>query len=173
MFSLGIFHDIKLQNNNNVIFSLEKACDDTSELVQGMNNYQRPSFVNKNYKSVKKDNINKNRNQSVIGRSAKNIINNYNNSNKGQKRINQNFNNGKLNKYKIIQNKILRNNSKKKNNNNYIKKNNELYNYNKEYEDNLLNQIENILHPKSNNEGLGQIEDMIKNDYMNIFSLMK
>ena len=71
---------------------MEKACDDTSELVQGMNNYQRPSFVNKNYKSVKKDNINKNRNQSVIGRSAKNIINNYNNSNKGQKRINQNFN---------------------------------------------------------------------------------
>ena len=33
MNSLGIFHDVEIKNNSNVLYSLRKACDQTSNLV--------------------------------------------------------------------------------------------------------------------------------------------
>ena len=59
--------------------------------------------------------------------------------------------------------------------NNYNEqKNNEPYNYNKEYENDLINQIENLFHPSnnSNNIGNGNATDIMQGNYMDIFSLM-
>ena len=61
MNSLGIFHDVKLKNNNNVLFSLKKACDQTSNLVDDMDKYQKPSNFNRNPKSFNLNNINNKR----------------------------------------------------------------------------------------------------------------
>ena len=175
MFSLGIFHDVKLKNYKNVISSLNNACNQTSNLVDNMDNYKNSSNFNKNYKSINVNSIsNKRRNQSVIGRIGKNIIN-YHNPTRIKKKNNEyNKNNGKINKYNNLKNKIFGN---FEDNKNYYKiKNNEPYNYNKEYENNLIDEIENLFHPSintKNNYEYKNIKELMPNNYMGIYSLME
>ena len=177
MNSLGIFHDVKLKNNNNVLFSLKKACDQTSNLVDDMDKYQKPSNFNRNYKSFNLNNININnkrrKNQSVISRIGKNIIINNNSTRLKKKNSEYTNKNTKINKYKNLKNKIF--GSINDNNYNYNEqKNNEPYNYNKEYENDLINQIENLFHPSNNSNNIenGNATDIMQGNYMDIFSLM-
>ena len=180
MNSLGIFHDVKLKNNNNVLFSLKKACDQTSNLVDDMDKYQKPSNFNRNYKSFNLNNININnkrrKNQSVISRIGKNIIINNNSTRLKKKNSEYTNKNTKINKYKNLKNKIFGSiNDNNYNYNNYNEqKNNEPYNYNKEYENDLINQIENLFHPSNNSNNIenGNATDIMQGNYMDIFSLM-
>ena len=175
MNSLGIFHDVKLKNYNNIKSSLKRVCDHTSNLVDYMDNYQRPTSINKNYKSINiNNNINNKRrkNQSVISRIGRNIIID-NNSTKLKKKSSEYYNNIKINKYKKLKNKIFGNN----NVNNYsYKQKNESFNYNKEYENELIDQIENLFHPSENtiknNYKIENIKNLMPNNYMDIYSLM-
>ncbi len=180
MNSLGIFHDIELKNNNNVLFSLKKACDQTSNLVDCMDKYQKPSNFNGHKSYSINTNINysnKRKNPSVIGRIGKNIIIN-NNPNKLKKKNSDYFNkNNRINRYQNLKNKIFGNNNNNNNNNyNYKeKKNNQPYNYNKEYENNLINQIENLFHPSNNsndNEMMMNFRDIMPDNYSDLYSLM-
>ena len=183
MNSLGIFHDVQLKNNNNVLFSLKKACDQTSNLVDYMDNYQKPSYLKGNYNRNEDingnlNNINyinnnyKKRNKSVITKIGKNIISN-NNSSRFKKKKSEYIKKGGTNKYKNIQNKIFGNNMDN-NYDYYEQKNNEVYNYNKQYENDLINDIENLFHPKKtkNSVDLKNLRDIMPNNYMDIFSLM-
>ena len=180
MNSLGIFHDVKLKNNNNVLFSLKKACDQTSNLVDDMDKYQKPSNFNRNYKSFNLNNININnkrrKNQSVISRIGKNIIINNNSTRLKKKNSEYTNKNTKINKYKNLKNKIFGSiNDNNYNYNNYNEqKNNEPYNYNKEYENDLINQIENLFHPSNNSNNIenGNATDIMQGNYMDILSLM-
>ena len=182
MNSLGIFHDVKLKNYNNVLSSLKRACDQTSNLVDYMDNYKNSSNINRNYKSINL-NINqiKRRNQSVIGKMGRNIILN-NNSNKFKRKNGEYNNKIKINKYKNLKNKIFGNDIKVNNNINHYKIiNNEPYNYNKEYENNLIDEIENLFHHNYNNNkkesqnknGIKNAKDIMPNNYMDIYSLME
>jgi hypothetical protein len=79
----------------------------------------------------------------------------------------------KVNKYKNLQNKLFGNNS-----NNYEEKYNDPFDYNKEYENNLISQIENLFTPikNDNNIEIGSLKNILKNDYndyMDPFSLNK
>ena len=175
MNSLVIFHNVQLKNYNNVISSLQKACDQTSHMVDYMENYRNSSINNIN-KKYKRDNINNNKkkNQSVIGRIGSNIVTN-NNPTKFKKKISENYKNGKTNKYNKYKNlkyKIFGNNII---NNNYEDKINEPYNYNKEYENNLINDIENLFHPsaQTNNYKVKNKKEIMPNNYMEIYSLME
>ena len=182
MNSLGIFHDVNLKNNNNVLSSLKRACDQTSNLVDYMDNYKKPSNINKSYKSI---NINNNqikrRNQSLIGRIGRNIMINNNSAKIKIKKNEYNRNKNKLNKYQNLKNKIFGSEINRNNNNNYYKqKNNEPYNYNKEYENNLIDEIENLFHPNPNinerqkiNYKIKNAKEIIPNNYMDIYSLME
>ena len=177
MNSLGIFHDVKIKNNSNVLFSLRKACDQTSNLVDYMDNYQKPSNHishadrRNNYKFNLKNYNNQKRNQSMISRIGKNIINS-NNSLKMKKKNSELFKSlkkPKVNKYKELQNKLFGNND-----NNNEEKYNDPFDYNKEYENNLINQIDNLFNPikNDNNIEFGSLRNILKNDYMDPFSLM-
>ena len=174
MFSLGIFHDVKLKNYKNVISSLKNACDQTSNLVDNMDNYRNSSNINKNYKSISINNINnKRRNQSVIGRIGKNIINNNNPTRIKKKNSEYNKNNGKINKYNNLRNKIFGSFGDNNDRNYYKQKKNEPYNYNKEYENNLIGQIGNLFHPSANkNYEIGNIKEIMPDNYIDIYSLM-
>jgi len=178
MNSFNIFHDVQLKNYNNVMSSLQKACDQTSNLVDYMYNYKKPQNFNNNinnikYKNVNNNNINKynnkRRNQSVISRIGKNIINN-NNSVKLKKKNSEYYKNKKVNKYDNLKNKIF---GIKNKNNYYEEKNTEPYNYNNEYENNLIGQIENLFHPSANkNYEIGNIKEIMPDNYIDIYSLM-
>ena len=176
MNSLGIFHDVKLKNNNNVLFSLKKACDQTSNLVDDMDKYQKPSNFNRNPKSFNLNNINNKRrkNQSVISRIGKNIIINNNSTRLKKKNSEYTNKNTKINKYKNLKNKIFGSINDNNYNNYNEQKNNEPYNYNKEYENDLINQIENLFHPSNNSNNIenGNATDIMQGNYMDIFSLM-
>ena len=175
MNSLGIFHDVKLKNYKNLKSSLERVCNHTSDLVDYMDNYQKPSNnINKNYKMINMNNYNikKRKNQSIISRIGRNVIIN-NNSPKLRKKGSE-YKGGKINKYINLKNKILGNNNV--NNYSYRQKYNEPYNYNKEYENDLINQIEGLFHPSenriTNSYEIENVKNLMPNNYMDIYTLM-
>ena len=146
MDSLGIFHSVKLKNNNNVITSLQNACSSTSDMVNKIENYQnlnrRPQY------SYKTPNT---KNKSIIGKIGKNIMynnnkhlkNNYKSKGKISNNRNKDFYRAKI--FGSVSSPTYKNE-------------NESYNYNKEYENDLIDQIEKLLHPSSEgNNGFGNL----------------
>ena len=146
MDSLGIFHSLQINNNNNVLTSVRNACNSTSDLVEKIGNYQnlnrRPQY---SYKvSNKKTN-------SIIGKIGKNIMYNNNKNLKNNYKIKGKTPN--IRNKDFYREKIFGIPSPQK-----YKNNDEVFNYNKEYENDLIDQIEKILHPSSEgNNGFGNL----------------
>ena len=155
MDSLGIFHSVQINNNNNVLTSVRNACNSTSDLVDKIDNFQnlnrRPQY---SYKvSNKKTN-------SIIGKIGKNIMYNNNKHLKNNYKVKGKTPN--IRNKDFYREKIFGIPSPQK-----YKDNDEVYNYNKEYENDLIDQIEKLLHPSSEiNNGFGNfLMPMQNNDF--------
>jgi len=134
MNSLGIFCDVNLKKSNDLMDVFEQALSKTNNLMETMENFN-------SYKIQNKNNINDEQEKN----------NNINNEIKGRKltRI-KTFNQKKANKFQL---KPIKNNNK------YYKVR-EPYNYQKEYEKDLINQIESLFNPnykKSPKESAGML----------------
>ena len=121
MNSLGIFCDVNLKKSNDLMDVFEQALSKTNNLMETMENFNSYKIQNKN---------------SINDEQEKN--NNINSEIKGRKlaRI-KTFNQKKVNKFQL---KPIKNNNK------YYKVR-EPYNYQKEYEKDLINQIESLFNP--------------------------
>ena len=121
MNSLGIFCDVNLKKSNDLMDVFEQALSKTNNLMETMENFNSYKIQNKN---------------SINDEQEKN--NNINSEIKGRKlaRI-KTFNQKKANKFQL---KPIKNNNK------YYKVR-EPYNYQKEYEKDLINQIESLFNP--------------------------
>ena len=127
MNSLGVFLDLNLKKSNDLMEVFDQALSKTNTLMETMDNFNT-------HKKVEKTNNNE---------SNKNDINNYNilrNNNRLRT-----YNHKKTNKAQL---KPINNN-----NNQYIFRKREPYNYQKEYENELINQIEKLFNPSYQNNG--------------------
>ena len=126
MNSLGVFYDVSLKKSNDLMNVFEEALIKTNNLMETMDNFNNNKIKKKNNNNEKKK--------------KNNIINN-------EIRIR------KLNKLKTYNQKKMSNKFQLKpikNSNKYFKVR-EPYNYQKEYENELINQIETLFHPGSSN----------------------
>ena len=147
MNSLGIFYDVNLKKSNDLMDVFEQALSKTNNLMETMDNFNSYKVLNKN---------------SINYEQEKN--NNINNEIKSRKLTRlKTYNQKKSNK---IQLKPIKNNNK------YFKVR-EPYNYQKEYEKDLINQIENLFNPNykkspKENEGmLSFISPLIDSNLIN------
>lgn len=145
---IGIFHEVKIKNNNDrniIMHELNKVCSQTSDLVEKINNYQNP-LKSQKYLS------NRRKNNSLIGNVGNNIISN-NSYNKYLPKYLRGSNSKKSgNKLNNFKRKIFPDNDEYK----YNKI--ETYNYNKQYENELIGDIEKLLHPSDYNDNKNNID---------------
>ena len=125
MNSYGIFRDVNLKKSNDLMDVFEQALDKANNLMETMDNFNTHKIQNKNYDEEKE----------------KNIIN-----------INNEIGMRKLKKFKTYNQKASKKFQLKptKSTNKYFKVR-EPYNYQKEYENDLINQIEKLFNPNYKN----------------------
>ncbi len=126
MNSLGVFFDLNLKKSNDLMEVFDDALSKTNNLMETMENFNTHKRI---------ENINNN------NESNKNNVNNNNNL-RNNNRL-RTYNHKKTNKAQL---KPIKNN----NNNQYYFKKREPYNYQKEYENELINQIEKLFNPSYN-----------------------
>ena len=127
MNSLGVFYDLNLKKSNDLMEVFDEALSKTNNLMETMDNF------NTHKKIEKFNNIN--------NESNKNDINNFNIIRKKDRLRTYNVKKTNKNQLKPI-----------KSNQYYFKKR-EPYNYQKEYENELINQIEKLFNPSYQNNG--------------------
>ena len=125
MNSYGVFRDVNLKKSNDLMDVFEQALDKANNLMETMDNFNTHKIQNKNYDEEKE----------------KNIIN-----------INNEIGMRKLKKFKTYNQKASKKFQLKptKSTNKYFKVR-EPYNYQKEYENDLINQIEKLFNPNYKN----------------------
>ena len=134
MNSLGVFYDVNLKKSNDLMEVFEHAMSKTNDLVETMDNYN----THKNYQ-IKANDINKN---------------DISNSNSNSNSYISNISVRKNNKFRTYNQKALSKPTLRplKNNQYYFRKR-EPYNYQKEYENELISQIEKLFNPSSQING--------------------
>lgn len=123
MDSLGIFYDVSLKKSNDLMNVFEEALSKTNNLMETMDNFNSHKIQDKN---IFNDEQEKNNNNSIKPRKLHKL---------------KTYNQKKFNKFQL---KPIKNNNK------YFKLR-EPYNYQKEYENNLINQIEQLFNPNYTN----------------------
>ena len=121
MNSLGVFYDLNLKKSNDLMEVFDEALSKTNNLMETMDNFNT-------HKKIEKFNI-------INNESNKNDINNYNIIRKNNRL--RTYNTKKTNKTQL---KPIKSNQ-------YYFKKREPYNYQKEYENELINQIEKLFNP--------------------------
>jgi hypothetical protein len=127
MNSLGVFFDLNLKKSNDLMEVFDEALSKTNNLMETMDNFNTHKKIEKINNNIE---------------SNKNDINNYNIIRKNNKL--KTYNPQKANKAKL---------RPIKNNNQYYFRKREPYNYQKEYENELINQIEKLFNPSYQNNG--------------------
>ena len=127
MNSLGVFYDLNLKKSNDLMEVFDEALSKTNNLVETMDNYNTRRRVEKveDNETNKNDNINFNSNHNSIRKNNRSKTNNPRKGNKTLKPITNQF---------------------------YYRRR-EPYNYQKEYENELINQIEQLFNPSYRNDG--------------------
>ena len=121
MNSLGVFYDLNLKKSNDLMEVFDEALSKTNNLMETMDNFNT-------HKKIERFNI-------INNESNKNDINNFNIIRK----------NNRLRTYNVK--KTNKNQLKPIKSNQYYFKKREPYNYQKEYENELINQIEKLFNP--------------------------
>lgn len=129
MDSLGVFYDVNLKKSNDIMSTFEQAFIQTNNLMETMDNFHKPK--------IKKNNFNNDFFESSNDKELKNLIGLRNNF--GKKPTKRNFKFKKHNTIRGIKPIYPRANV------------NNAYNYQNEYENELIQEIEQLFNPNMKN----------------------